>query len=139
PSAAEVPIVAQGDAANFICGKWCTYASWGLEAAGQTGTWNTGNRNTFEGWGLSGHVDWDLTPDVTLQSITAYRSYNNKWGTDDDFTPTLTRGAGGYNDLDFWFVSQELRLNAKLGDFADFTLGGFYSDQRSTYFTIQDI
>jgi iron complex outermembrane receptor protein len=139
PSAAEVPIVAQGGAANFMCGRWCTYASWGLSASGQAGNWNTGNRNKFSGWGVSGHIDWDLTDSVQLQSITAYRSYNNRWGTDDDFTPTLTAAAGGFNDLDFWFVSQEVRLNAKLGEAADLTVGGYYSDQRSTYFTIQDI
>jgi len=138
-SAAEVPIVAEGDAANFLCGKWCTYASWGLEAAGQVGNWNTGNRNVFKGWGVAGHIDWDINDNLQLQSITAYRAYNNTWGTDDDFSPTLTRAAGGYNDLDFWFFSQELRLNAKLGDFADLTVGGYYSDQKSTYFTIQDI
>ena len=45
----------------------------------------------------------------------------------------------GYNDLKFWFFSQELRLNGKIGDKIDFTVGGFYSDQRSTYFTRQDI
>ncbi|MEI9852368.1 MAG: TonB-dependent receptor [Sphingomonas sp.] len=138
-SAAEVPIVATGDAANFLCGPFCTYANWQLNAQGQSGGWNTGNRNKFTGWGVSGHIDWTVAEGVQIQSITAYRQYNNKWGTDDDFTPTLTRAAGGYNDLDFWFVSQELRLNARLGDIADLTLGGFYSDQRSVYFTIQDI
>ncbi len=138
-SAAEVPIIAEGDASNFLCGDFCTYASWALPAAGQAGNWTTGNRNEFTGWGVSGHIDVELSDTMQLQSITAYREYNNKWGTDDDFTPTLTRAAGGYNDLDFWFVSQELRLNVELGDLADLTVGGFYSDQRSVYFTIQDI
>ncbi len=138
-SAAEVPIVATGDAANFLCGKWCTYASWGLPAAGQAGNWNTGNRNKFDGWGISGHIDYELNDAIKLQSITAYRNYENIWGTDDDFTPTLTRAAGGFNDLTFWSFTQELRLNAKLGDLADLTVGGFYSKQNSTYFTIQDI
>ncbi|MCW3835662.1 TonB-dependent receptor [Sphingomonas canadensis] len=138
-SAAEVPIVANGDAASFLCGPLCTYASWYLPASGAAGNWSQGNRNEFTGFGFSGHIDIDLSDNIQLQSITAYREYNNKWGTDDDFTPTLTRAAGGYNDLDFWFFSQEVRLNASLGDIADLTVGGFYSDQRSTYFTIQDI
>ena len=138
-SAAEVPIVANGDATNFLCGDFCTYASWVLPAAGQAGNWSQGNRNKFTGWGVSGHLDWDVSDTIQVQSITAYREYNNTWGTDDDFTPTLTRASGGYNDLDFWFFSQELRVNAELGDLADLTVGGFYSDQRSTYFTIQDI
>ena len=45
--------VAQGDAANFLCGKWCTYASWALPAQGQAGNWNTGSRNRFSGWGAA--------------------------------------------------------------------------------------
>lgn len=138
-SAAEVPIVATGDAANFLCGRFCTYASWFMPALGQTGDWNSGNENLFKGWGVSGHLEVELSDSLQLQSITAYREYNNKWGTDDDFTPTLTRSAAGYNDLDFWFVSQELRLNGEIGDLVDWTLGGFYSDQRSTYYTVQDI
>ncbi len=138
-SAGEVPIVATGDAANFLCGATCTYASWYLPAAGSAGNWLQGYRNEFEGWGVSGHIDYDASDSIQIQSITAYREYNNTWGTDDDFTPTLTRAAGGYNDLDFWFFSQELRVNAELGDLADLTVGGYYSDQRSTYFTIQDI
>ncbi|MBO9517642.1 MAG: TonB-dependent receptor [Porphyrobacter sp.] len=139
-SAAEVPIVATGDASNFLCGDFCTYASWNLPAMGQLGDWNTGNRNLFKGWGVSGHLKIDLTDSLNFQSITAYREYTNTWGTDDDFTPTLTRAAGGYNDLDFWFFSQELRLNGEIADgLVDYTLGGFYSDQRSTYYTVQDI
>ncbi|HWK40676.1 MAG TPA: TonB-dependent receptor [Croceibacterium sp.] len=138
-SAAEVPIVATGDTSNFLCGRFCTYASWQMPAMGVMGDWNTGNTNLFKGWGVSGHLTIDLNDSLQFQSITAYREYNNIWGTDDDFTPTLNRSAAGYNDLDFWFVSQELRLNGKIGDFLDFTVGGFYSDQRSTYFTIQDI
>lgn len=138
-SAAEVPIVATGDAANFLCGPFCTYASWYMPGAGQIGDWNSGNRNLFSGWGVSGHLDIEVSPTIQLQSITAYRQYNNRWGTDDDFSPTLTRSAAGYNDLDFWFFSQELRLNGEIGNNIDWTVGGYYSDQRSTYFTVQDI
>ncbi|HZF45972.1 MAG TPA: TonB-dependent receptor, partial [Sphingomonadaceae bacterium] len=110
-----------------------------LDAKGQTGAWNTGNRNVFEGWGISGHANYEVSDSLNLQSITAYRTYNNKWGSDDDFTPNPAIAAGGYNDLDFWFFSQELRLNGKIGDLVEYTLGGFYSDQKSTYYTIQDI
>ena len=124
---------------NFMCGKYCTYTSWFLEEGGETGAYYTGNRNDFSGWGVSGHADIELSDNVQLQSITAYREYNNKWGTDDDFSPEPSIASGGINDLDFWFFSQELRLNASFGDLADVTVGGFYSDQQSLYWTQQDI
>ncbi|MCP5395411.1 MAG: TonB-dependent receptor [Sphingomonadaceae bacterium] len=125
--------------APYACGPFCTYASWALPAGGQTGAWSPGNDMKFTGWGLSGHVDIELSDSLQLQSITAYRSYRNTWGTDDDFGPNPANGAQGLNDLDFWFVSQELRLNGQIGDLIDFTIGGFYSDQKSTYYTRQDI
>ncbi|MXP27012.1 TonB-dependent receptor [Altererythrobacter indicus] len=135
-SAGEVQLLGP---ANFDCGRYCTYASWFLPAGGESGAYYTSNRNKFSGWGVSGHADIRLNDSLQLTSITAYREYNNKWGTDDDFTPDPAIAAGGINDLDFWFFSQELRLNASLTDWADLTVGGFYSDQRSTYFTQQDI
>ncbi len=124
---------------DYLCGKYCTYTSWFLGAAGDAGAYYTGNRNEFSGWGLSGHADIQLSENVQLQSITAYREYNNTWGTDDDFSPDPNVAAGGINDLDYWFFSQELRLNASFGDLADVTVGGYYSDQKSTYWTQQDI
>jgi iron complex outermembrane recepter protein len=138
-NAAEVITRTIPATADFRCGRLCTFASFTLPAGGQIGAWSPGNSTKFTGWGVSGHLNVDLSDSIQIQSITAYREYNNTWGTDDDFTPFAARGAQGYNDLDFWFVSQELRLNGKIGDNVDFTLGGFYSDQRSLYATRQDI
>jgi iron complex outermembrane receptor protein len=138
-NAAETITRTTGRTFDFRCGPFCTFASFTLPAGGQTGAWTPGYRTTFTGWGTSGHLNVQLSDNIQLQSITAYREYNNTWGTDDDYTPLAALGAQGFNDLDFWFFSQELRLNAKLGDMVDLTLGGFYSDQRSTYYTQQDI
>jgi iron complex outermembrane receptor protein len=124
---------------DFRCGRYCTFASFTLPAGGQTGAWTPGYRTKFTGWGVSGHLNVELSDSLKLQSITAYRQYNNTWGTDDDYTPYAALGAQGFNDLDFWFVSQELRLNGKVGDNVDFTVGGYISDQRSVYYTQQDI
>lgn len=136
-SAAESAFISPNSAYN--CGQYCTYASWFLNAAGESGDYYTGNRNEFNGWGVSGHADIKLADNLSLQSITAYREYTNKWGTDDDYTPDPTIAAGGINDLSFWSFSQELRLNGSFGDLVDYTIGGYYSDQRSVYFTQQDI
>ncbi len=139
-NAAEVVTTASAAVSNALCGKFCTYASFYLPAGGQVGAgYFMPNRTTFDGWGISNNGTYHLSDSLNVQSITAYRRYRTTFGTDDDFTPFAARGAGGYNDLDFWFFSQELRLNAKIGDMADLTVGGFYSKQKSTYFTRQDI
>jgi iron complex outermembrane receptor protein len=125
---------------NFTCGRFCTYASWYAPAGGQaTAPYYQPNDVEFEGWGISSNISYDFNDSLNLQAITAIRRYRQVWGTDDDYTPYNPVSAGGFNDLTFRFFSQEVRLNGKIGDFADFTVGGFYNDQRSVYFTRQDI
>ncbi len=139
-NSAEVVTQTAAGLSQFNCGKWCTYASFYMPAGGQvTQGYFMPNRTKFDGWGVSANAKFDLSDSLNIQSITAYRDYRQIWGTDDDFSPNAAKAAGGYNDLSFWFFSQELRLNGKLGDMAEFTLGGFYSDQKSVYFTRQDI
>ncbi|MDE2597369.1 MAG: TonB-dependent receptor [Sphingomonadales bacterium] len=139
-NAAEVVTQTNAATANAICGRFCNYASFYLPAGGQVSAgYFMPNTTKFEGWGVSGNGTFNLTDNLNIQSITAYRRYRQVWGTDDDYTPFGAKGAGGYDNLDFWFFSQELRVNAKLGDMVDVTLGGFYSKQKSTYFTRQDI
>jgi iron complex outermembrane receptor protein len=131
---------------EYLCGRYCTYASWSAPEGGISGGQSLDPRSQFTGWGLSGHVDVDLTDALQFQSITAYRQYENTFTSDDDYTPGLAlagnpefSGGQGYNNIDFWFFSQELRLNGELSDTLDFTVGAYYSDQRSVYFTQQDI
>jgi iron complex outermembrane recepter protein len=137
---------------SYLCGRFCTYANFyapgnvpppGLAIPGPWGQvkdgYNMPNRTKFDGWGVSGNLTIGLSESLNLQSITAYRHYRQVWGTDDDFTPDLAKIGQGFNDLSFRFFSQEVRLNGQIGDNIDFTLGGFYSDQKSVYFTRQDI
>lgn len=149
---------------RFICGRYCNYAGFGNPAGTFTANFvNTpggpvpvpwfvppdftvdfplaaasgDDRSEYEGWGFSGKIEADLNDNLTLESITAYREYDTSWNNDDQMAPTSV--AFGKSALDHWFVSQELRLNGKIGDTINFTLGGFYSDQRTTYFALQDI
>ena len=125
---------------DFTCGRFCTYADWYLPAGGQAGqAYYMPNTVKFTGWGVSSNLTYEFSDAVSLTSITAYRHYRQTWGTDDDFTPYSVIGGGGFNDLTFRFFSQELRLNGKIGDIADWTIGGYYNDQKSVYFTRQDI
>jgi iron complex outermembrane receptor protein len=125
---------------DFTCGRFCTYANWYMPAGGQaTQPYYMPNNTKFTGWGVSSNATYTFSDSLNVQSITAYRRYRQIWGTDDDFTPYNPVAAGGFNDLTFRFFSQELRLNGEIGDIAEWTLGGFYNDQKSVYFTRQDI
>lgn len=128
------------DVSDFLCGKFCTYANFYAPAGGSvTQGYNMPNRVKFDGWGLSANLSVNVSDTINIQSISAYRNYRQIWGTDDDFTADPLVVGQGYNDLKFWFASQELRVNAELGDMADLTVGAFISDQRSVYYTRQDI
>ncbi|MBU6393567.1 MAG: TonB-dependent receptor [Sphingomonadales bacterium] len=134
---------------RFICGRWCNYTSTGQEAgsfvAGLIPPLNgfplaatTGQQSSdYEGWGVSGNIDFSLNDALKLQSITAYRGWKSSFSIDNDLSPA--RVGFGNNELTHWFWSQELRLNAKLGEIADATVGGYYSDEKTTYYTLQDI
>jgi iron complex outermembrane receptor protein len=91
----------------------------------------------FEGWGLSGQVDWDIADNLQITSITAYRSYRSVFSNDNDVSPLAH--SLGYGPLTFDFFSQELRLNGNIGDTIEYTVGGYYSDQKSVYTTFQDL
>jgi iron complex outermembrane receptor protein len=132
---------------RFICGQYCNYASYFSPAD----TWATppvagfplletrgDGRTKFNGWGVSGQIDIDLTDNLQLQSITSYREYALQFTNDDDNSPLAI--GNGFGDLDYWGFTQELRLNgALLNDTVNWTLGAFYLDQRSNYATFQDL
>lgn len=125
---------------DFSCGRFCTYANFYMPAGGQaTQAYYSPNTTKFEGWGVSSNLTIGLGDNLNIQAITAYRRYDQVFGTDDDYTPYSLIAGAGYNDLSFKFFSQELRLNGQIGDNIDWTIGGFYNNQTSVYFTRQDI
>jgi iron complex outermembrane receptor protein len=155
-NAAEVLVAAQapGNTLNigpafgpqFICGKFCNYAQFSQPAITWAGPVAPGiplvatsgdDHTTFDGWGVSLNAEIGLSDSIKFSSITAYRAWNNRFNTDDDLSPSNI--GFGENSLDYWFWSQEARINAKLADTLDLTVGGYYSDQRTEYFTYQDI
>lgn len=89
------------------------------------------SRDTLNMWGLSAQVDWALTDTLLLTSITAYREYDSWTTWDSDYSPIPVTQLDNY--LTNWQVTQELRLNGNFGDAVDYTLGGYYLNQDSTY------
>ncbi len=134
---------------NYICGDRCNYINYqnvannslppGTLPSTSLPTVTMPSNVTFQGEGWSLNADWKLSETLQLQSITAYRRYNTTWGTDDDFTPDKTITANGYNDIDHTFFSQEFRLNGSMGESVNYTVGAYYSDQKTVYATLQDI
>jgi iron complex outermembrane receptor protein len=74
---------------------------------------------------VSGTVNWDISDDVSLTSITAYQHYKGQNATDIDLTPFgLNTVSSRYTYRQF---TQELRLGGSLLDnFFDYTLGAYY-------------
>ena len=95
------------------------------------------DRSSYEGWGVSGAIDYKLADNLTLKSVTAYRAYTSDFNEDNDVSP-LPLGLG-LEHLTHRQFSQELRLNGSLGSAIDYTLGGFYFRERTIYATHQDL
>ena len=85
----------------------------------------------FTGWGVHGNVTLTLNDSLNLVWISSYREYQSNFGQDQDATPVPVAQLD--NQLNHHAWSQEVRLNGKVGDFADYTLGGFYFKQKGTY------
>jgi iron complex outermembrane recepter protein len=131
---------------RFVCGRFCNFAVYGQPADSFRGPVAAGfplaatsgsEKVNYEGWGVSANLKVKLSDTINITSITAYREWDTSFSVDSDLSP-LSVGFG-LNALDHFFVSQELRLNAELSDTIQLTLGGYYSDERTTYFTYQDI
>jgi iron complex outermembrane recepter protein len=122
---------------RFICGPYCNFASYDNPADGNFRASTGDGRVRFKGWGVSSQVEWELGKDLALNSITAYRRYTSNFSNDNDVSPMAH--SLGYGPLTFRFFSQELRLNGQIGDRIEYTLGGFYSDQKSVYTSFQDL
>ena len=71
----------------------------------------------------------------SLKSITGYREFNTSWTEDNDVSPMY--GSLGAEHLLNHTLTQELRLNGKVGSLIDYTVGGFYLNQTTTYPTHQ--
>lgn len=86
--------------------------------------------NTLEHWGGSLRLDWSINDDLELVAISGYREYDKHWTVDSDYSPLALTMLD--NNQDHWQFTQELRLNGSTDDL-DWTVGGFYLDQSTSY------
>ena len=85
-------------------------------------------------WGTNLTADWKLSDSMALKSITAYREFDSRWSEDNDVSPLS--GSLGAEHMTNHSFSQELRLSGNVAS-VDYTLGGYYFDQTTTYSTHQ--
>lgn len=81
--------------------------------------------NKLKGYGMSGRFSYDLSDDLNVTSITAYRSYDAGYQVDLDGSPfgVTTQDL----DLHFHWFTQEVRLGGSVfNDVLEYTLGGYY-------------
>ena len=83
-------------------------------------------KTEFTSWGVSGKIDFELSDNLNLTSITAYRAADSYFVVDNDESPIPKSESIGEPEQEQF--TQELRLNASLGDLIDLTVGGFYYD-----------
>jgi iron complex outermembrane recepter protein len=134
---------------RFICGKWCNYTTLGNQAGsfiagdipplqGFPMPATSGTQlSTYEAYDFSLNADLAITDAVRVKSISGYRNWTNTFSIDGDLSPAQTQF--GNNTLDSWFWSQELRLSVDFTPHIRTTIGGYYSDEKTTYYTLQDI
>ena len=83
--------------------------------------------STVSGGGVSGTVDWTLTDNYSIKSITAYRNDTGDFSQDGDGSPINVTATVNHVATDQF--TQELRLNGStFGKALDYTIGGFYVD-----------
>ncbi len=133
-------VVPRGSYYNYASYYNPPYDGGGLATAGATPTPWLASRPTvgqfFEGWGTALEADFDISDSLQLKSITAYRAYESGFSNDNDLSPLAS--SIGEGTLPFHALSQELRLNGSNGPF-DWTLGGYFLDQKSRYQSWQDL
>ncbi|MEO8313738.1 MAG: TonB-dependent receptor [Pseudomonadota bacterium] len=85
------------------------------------------DKQTLKAYGVSANIDWKISDNLQLQSITAWREYNSSFGDDADGTPMPVQML--LQHIFHRQKSQELRLNGKVSEVVDWTVGAFYFDQ----------
>lgn len=103
-----------------------------ITAGASLGEFSPRAQSKIVAWGGSGTVDYELSDNLALKSITGYRTYDSRTGSDNDNSPIVfIQEENLFSHEQF---SQELRLS---GSFADdtvhVTVGGIYYDASTRY------
>jgi iron complex outermembrane receptor protein len=87
--------------------------------------------SNLDNWGLAGTIDWTISDNLALKSISSYRHYNSSWAFAEGapVQPSMLEQAQSNTQY-----SEEIRLSGKaLDKRLDYTVGGFYFHAKGTY------
>jgi outer membrane receptor protein involved in Fe transport len=90
---------------------------------------NIPSSNNIENYGFSGQLDWNLSDELALTSITAYRRVNSDTNQDSDFTSADLIG-NNENQTSIKTFTQEVRLASSFDGPLNFLVGGFYFKEK---------
>lgn len=92
----------------------------------------TGNSfSRMSAWGVAATVEHELTEDITLKSISAYRDLSWKSGMDADGSPLNVLQLSF--DMQQWQVSEEIQvLGSAFDDKLHYVLGGYYFKEKGS-------
>lgn len=90
--------------------------------------------NVTNGWSFTSNINWDISDNLTLTSVTGYRSSEETLRTDNLGSPLVTLAIApiqvpiffATRTVDQEQFSQELRLAGNIGDRLDFVAGLYY-------------
>jgi iron complex outermembrane receptor protein len=106
--------------------RFVTYAPYSSVVNAATGqTLSVPPTSQSDNWGVSGTIDYELGENFSIKSITAYRAIDGQFALDDETPIDALMYLQRLHSTQF---TQELRLNGRVGDIANFTFGAFYFD-----------
>jgi iron complex outermembrane receptor protein len=85
----------------------------------------------IDAYGLSNKIEWKLTDNLSLTSISGYRRYSGAFSIDYDGSPytiQLIRNTFAHRQF-----TQELRLSGSAFSLVDYTFGAYYYDAQSNF------
>jgi len=90
------------------------------------GVFTDEQENSANSWGVAGTIDYELSDNLSLTSITGYREASGTTNADVDASPlNVIKSRMKRTHRQF---TQEIRLSGEIGDLFDFTVGGFFYD-----------
>jgi iron complex outermembrane receptor protein len=90
------------------------------------------SRDDRSAWNASLNVSWDINENLTLTSISGFRTYDVRFGSDDDGSATTALHL--FQDEKSDQYSHEMRLNGEYGTWRWFVGGTVYREDSSVYF-----
>ena len=102
----------------------------------KNGAFSVNPNNVTDSWGTSATADWKIADGYSLKSISSYRHYNSSSGNSVSSAPVvLIMEQADFTNRQY---SEELRLSGEIGKALNFTVGGIYFDQLTTYASRED-